>query len=93
MFGAWLPSGSATTMQVGEEVEQIIGVLLLDCEDVFQKASGRDVLVAEPTDDVAVRSDSDAFGDEVLLDHRDEVVARVVLGVGPIREARRVEVR
>ena len=75
-------------MEVGEEVEQIVGVSSSTGEDVFQKASGRDVLVAEPTDDVAVRSDSDTFGDEVLLDHLDEVVARVVLGVGPIREAR-----
>ena len=80
-------------MQVGEEVEEIVGMFLFHGEDVFQKSSSRHVLVAEPTDDVAVGSDSDAFGDEIVLDHLDEVVARVVFGVGPITEARGVEIR
>ena len=48
-----------------------------------------DVLVAEPADDLAVGLDRDPLGDEVLLDHVDQVGAGDVLGVAALDQCRR----
>ena len=67
--------------------EQVVGVLFLDGEDALHQAPRRDVLVAQPAGDLGVGLDRDAFGDQVLLDHVDQVGAGHVLGMAAARPA------
>src|SRR5690348_8640498 len=61
----------------------VLGVLLFLGEDLFQHAAGGRVVVAEVLDDFAIAVDRDALGDQVLLDHVDEIIALDVIGMRP----------
>ena len=67
-------------------------MLLLDGEDGLHHAARRRVVVAEPFDDLVVRLDRDALGDEILLHHLEQIARRVVLAVAARGEPFRVEV-
>src|SRR5581483_5654341 len=52
-----------------QKVVQVVRVLLLLSEDVFEQPSGRRVVITEEANPAAVALDRDAFGDEILGDH------------------------
>jgi hypothetical protein len=54
--------------QVFEEVEHVVGGLLLDRKDRLHQDTGGRIVAAEPPDDLAVRLDGDPFGDEIFAD-------------------------
>ncbi len=47
-------------------------VLLFGSQDVFEQPPGRDVLVTQPADDLAVRLYGHPLCDQVLPDHFDQ---------------------
>src|SRR5205823_10445224 len=75
-----------------EEVEQVVGVLLLHRQDVLDHAAAGRVVGPEPADDLLVGGDGHPLGDEILLDHVDEVLAGGVFGVTAFHQGGRVEV-
>ena len=68
------------------------GMLLLDREDRLHEPPRRRIGIGDVADDVAVRVDGDALGDQILLDHLDERTARLVLGVAARDQTGRVQV-
>ena len=70
----------------GEEILHVVGVLFLGLEDLLEHLARRRIVVAEVADDLAVRVDRDALGDEVLLDHVDQRAPLHVLRVAARRE-------
>lgn len=62
-------------------------------DQVLEDAAGGGVALPQPLGDLGVGGDGDAFGDQVLLDHFDQVGAVVVLRVGAGGERVGVEVR
>ena len=76
-----------------QEVVHVVGVLFFLRQDLLEQHARRRVLVREVADHVAVGLDRDALGDEVLLDHVDEVLALDVLRGGARGDPVRVQVR
>ncbi len=61
--------------------DEVVGVLFLHREDALEHALGGRVLVADVVDHLAIAVDRDALGDEVFLDHVDQVLALDVFRV------------
>src|SRR5213593_2995725 len=76
-----------------EQVVHVVGVLLLLRQDALEEHPGGRIPVAEVAHHLTVRLDGDALGDQVFLDHVDEVLALGVLRGGPGADAVRVQVR
>jgi hypothetical protein len=78
---------AALTLRLLEHADQFVGVFLLHREDSLEHAFDRRVLVADVLDHLAVAVDRDALGDQVFLDHVDQVLTLDVLGVAARGEA------
>src|SRR5213594_4998965 len=76
-----------------EQVVHVVGVLLLLRQDALEEHPGGRIPVAEVAHHLTVRLDGDALGDQVFLDHVDEVLALGVLRGGPGADPVRVQVR
>src|SRR5438094_557907 len=76
-----------------EQVVHVVRVLLLLREDPFEEHPGGGIPVAEVAHHPAVGLDGDALGDQIFLDHVDQVLSLGVLGGGPGADPVRVEVR
>src|SRR5262249_50225450 len=75
-----------------EQVEHVAGVLLLLGQDALDHHPGDRVLLAEVARQFTVVLDRDALGDQVLADHRLEVIAGLVLGRRARGQRLRIEV-
>src|SRR5258708_5697185 len=73
-------------LQARDQRHQVLGVLFFLLEDALDEPSLRRIVVAEPADDLRIGLDRDALGHQVLLDHRDEVVAFDVIRVAARRQ-------
>src|SRR5690349_2735230 len=78
---------------LGEQVGHVVGVFLFGLEDVLHETARGHVVVAKPSYDLGIRFDRDAFGDQVLLDHRNQVPVTAVLGMTSLRQPMGIEVR
>src|SRR5437016_14135354 len=76
-----------------EEVVHVVRVLLLLREDPFEEHPCGGIPVAEVAHHLAVGLDGDALGNQIFLDHVDQVLALGVLRGGPRADAVRVQVR
>src|SRR5438876_1019149 len=76
-----------------EQVVHVVRVLLLLREDPFEQHPCGGIPVAEVAHHLAVGLDGDALGDQIFLDHVDQVLALGVLRGGPGADAVRVQVR
>src|SRR2546422_5001306 len=76
-----------------EEVVHVVRVLLLLREDPLEKYPGSRIPVAEVAHHLTVGLDGDALGDQIFLDHVDQVLALDVLRGGPRADAVRIQVR
>src|SRR6266404_3808153 len=98
------PSGAAPAVSISllehrpafmghEQVVHVVRVLLLLREDPFEEHPGSRIPIAEVAHHLAVGLDGDALGNEIFLDHVDQVLALGVLRGGPRGDAVRVQVR
>src|SRR5438132_5002524 len=76
-----------------EEVVHVVRVLLLLREDPFEQHPCGGIPVAEVAHHLTVGLDGDALGDQIFLDHVDQVLSLGVLRGGPGADAVRVQVR
>src|SRR6266850_8534949 len=76
-----------------EEIVHVVGVLLLLREDTLQQPPSRRIPVAEVAHHLAVGFDGDTLGDEVFLDHVDQVLALGILRGGSGADAIGVQMR
>src|SRR5438132_8064173 len=76
-----------------EEVVHVVRVLLLLREDPLEKYPGSRIPVAEVAHHLTVGLDGHALGDQIFLDHVDQVLALDVLRGGPGADPVRVQVR
>src|SRR6266481_5427170 len=76
-----------------EQVVHVVRVLLLLREDPFEEHPGGRIPVAEVAHHLAVGLDGDALGDQIFLDHVDQVLSLDVLRGGPGADPVRVQVR
>src|SRR5438128_175248 len=76
-----------------EQVVHVVRMLLLLREDPFEEHPCGGIPVAEVAHHLAVGLDGDALGDQIFLDHVDQVLALGVLRGGPGADAVRVQVR
>src|SRR6202011_2453924 len=91
--GARAPGGLLPAVR-HEQIAHVVRVLFFHREDLLEHGARRGVAVAEEMDQLAVVLDRDALGDQVFLDHPDQVeVAGTVLRRGARREPFGIEVR
>jgi hypothetical protein len=64
-----------------EQVRHVVGVFFLLRQHMLEDALGGGIAVADVPDHFAIAVDGDAFGDQVLLDHVAQVMARFVFGM------------
>ena len=64
-----------------EQVGHVVGVLFLDRQDRFENPARGDILLAEIANDFSIRVDRNAFRDEILANHVDQIGAFLVLGM------------
>ena len=57
----------------GEQVGHVVGVLFFNREDRFEHDPRRRVLLTEERDQLSVVLDRDPLGDQVFLDHPDQI--------------------
>src|SRR6266404_1167434 len=76
-----------------EQVVHVVRMLLLLRQNPFEEHPGGRIPVAEVAHHLAVGLDGDAFGNQIFLDHVDQVLALGVLRGGPGADPLRVQVR
>lgn len=75
-----------------EQRRHVLGVLLLDLEDVFYDSPRRRIVVAEPAEDLQIGFDCNSLGDEILTHHRQQVGPGDVFGMAAPGENLRIEI-
>jgi hypothetical protein len=71
----------------------VLGVFLLHRQDALQHAARGGIVGADVGDHLAVAVDRDAFGDQILLDHVDDVLALDVVRMTAAEQALGRQVR
>jgi hypothetical protein len=61
-----------------QQVVHVVRVLLFDDQSVLEHLARTRIAVTEVADELAVVIDGDALGDQVLLDHFDQLLRRAV---------------
>src|ERR1700679_2307731 len=75
-----------------QKVVHVVRVLFFNGENPFQHAARPGIVVSEIADQFAIVIDGDAFGDQVFLDHLDQIGRLAVFGGRACRQAGRIEV-
>src|SRR5206468_11210811 len=76
-----------------EQVVHVVRMLVLLRQNPFEEHPGGRISVAEVAHHLAVGLDGDALGNQVFLDHVDQVLALGVLRGGPGADTVRIQVR
>src|SRR5471032_1089944 len=75
-----------------EEIRQVIGVLLLDRENLLEHVLRGGIVVADVERYLAIAVDRDALGHQVLADHLLDRLAETIFRVAALRERLGIEV-
>jgi hypothetical protein len=92
-------SGAESLFQHGfpfvghKQVVHFVGVFLFLDQGTLDHPSSAGVVITEISNQLAVMVDRDSFGDQIFLDHFDQIVRVPELRSGPQFQSLRVEIR